>query len=145
MPIDIKRLENLMAKMQSLGIAELAYEGKGEAIRLVADARSGTMGVGADSPDMAEPLKECRDIAAPRFIHSSMHGVFYRSDAPHAPPLVDAGSLVKAGDPLCVVEAMKMLSKIEAEYAFRVMRVLMKDGDVVSPGVALFEVEPIDA
>jgi len=145
MPIDMKQLETLMTKMQSLGIAELAYEGSGESIRLVAAAQPDVLMQQPVSLDVADVSAEPSDKPELLVINSSMHGVFYRADAPDAPPLVDVGSVVEAGAPLCILEAMKVLSKIEAEYPCRILRVLKADGDAVSPGTGLFEVERHDA
>jgi len=145
MSFDMKRLEHLMVTMRSLGIQELAYEGNGEALRLVSAPQNNEIVAVFKAADGVNSDEDKSEAPVSHKILASMHGVFYRSEAPKEPPLVEVGNVVKAGDALCLVEAMKMLSKIEAEYSCRVTRVLKQDGDVIEPNMALFEVELVDA
>lgn len=145
MSFDMKRLERLMATMKNLGIQELAYEGNGEALRLVSASQNKETDAVFKAADSVNPDKDKSEASVSHKILASMHGVFYRSEAPKEPPLVEVGNVVKAGDALCLVEAMKTLSKIEAEYSCRVIRILKQDGDMIEPNMALFEVELVDA
>ncbi|HYH97964.1 acetyl-CoA carboxylase biotin carboxyl carrier protein [Hyalangium sp.] len=69
-------------------------------------------------------------------------GTFYRTPAPDQPPFVEVGSVVKKGQVLCIVEAMKLMNEIEAEQAGRVVEVLVENGQPVEFGQALFRIEP---
>jgi acetyl-CoA carboxylase biotin carboxyl carrier protein len=66
---------------------------------------------------------------------------FYAAPGPDAPAFVKAGSKVKAGDTLCILEAMKMMNHLEAEFDCEVLAVKAASGDLVEYGQALFEVK----
>jgi acetyl-CoA carboxylase biotin carboxyl carrier protein len=67
-----------------------------------------------------------------------MVGTFYRSPSPGAKPFVEVGQAVKAGDTLCIIEAMKLLNEIEAEIAGEVKEILAENGQPVEYGQPLF-------
>ena len=69
-------------------------------------------------------------------------GVFYRSASPGADPFVEVGSRVAAGDPMCILEAMKLMNEITSDYAGVVSRILVENGELVSLGQELFWIEP---
>jgi acetyl-CoA carboxylase biotin carboxyl carrier protein len=77
------------------------------------------------------------------YIKSPIVGVFYASSEPDAPPFVKAGSTVKSGQILCVLEAMKMMNKLEAEFDCEVIAVKAFNGEMVEYGQALFEVKKL--
>ncbi len=66
---------------------------------------------------------------------------FYRSSSPDAPPFVEVGTKVKAGQTLCILEAMKMMNHLEAEFDYEILAVKAENGDMVEYGQALFEVK----
>ena len=70
-----------------------------------------------------------------------MVGTFYRSASPGAKPFVEVGSVVKEGDTLCIIEAMKMMNQIEADKAGTVKAILANNGDPVEFGQPLIIVE----
>ena len=70
-----------------------------------------------------------------------MVGTFYRSPSPGAPPFIEQGSVVKAGDTLCIIEAMKLLNEIEAEVGGTVTKILVDNGQPVEYGQPLFLIE----
>ncbi len=72
-------------------------------------------------------------------IKSPIVGTFYASPSPDAPPFVSEGQSVKKGQVLCIIEAMKMMNEIESEIDGVVLRVLVKNGELVEFGQALFE------
>jgi acetyl-CoA carboxylase biotin carboxyl carrier protein len=76
-------------------------------------------------------------------IKSPFVGTFYRAPAPGKPSFVEVGAVVKAGDALCVLEAMKLMNEIEAEFKCKILRVLVEDASPVEYGEALFEVEAL--
>ncbi len=69
-------------------------------------------------------------------------GTFYRTPAPDQPAFVEVGSMVKKGQVLCIVEAMKLMNEIEAEMAGTVAEILVENGQPVEFGQALFRIEP---
>ena len=71
-------------------------------------------------------------------VKSPMVGTFYRAPSPESDPFVEVGSTVKAGDTLCIVEAMKLLNEIEADFAGTVKAILVENGQPVEYGEPLF-------
>ncbi len=74
-------------------------------------------------------------------IKSTMMGIFYRAASPSSPPFVKEGDTVKAGQVLCMIEAMKVFNEIKAEYPCTVVRVLLENGKPVKLGQDLFIVQ----
>ena len=74
-------------------------------------------------------------------VKSPMVGTFYRASSPGAAPFVQIGSVVKEGDTLCIVEAMKILNEIESDKAGTVTQILCENGQAVEYGQPLFIVE----
>ena len=71
-----------------------------------------------------------------------MVGTFYRAPAPDAPSYIEIGDIVKKGQTLCIIEAMKLMNEIESEHAGRVVEVLVKNEQPVGYGEELFLIEP---
>jgi len=74
-------------------------------------------------------------------MRSPMVGTFYRAPSPKDPPFVDIGSVVKVGDPLCVIEVMKLFTTIEADRAGRVSAVYVSNAELVEFNQPLFRIE----
>ena len=70
-------------------------------------------------------------------VESPMVGTFYRSSSPESKPFVEVGQSVEPGDTLCIIEAMKIMNRIEAEHAGTVRAVLVEDGSPVEYGEPL--------
>jgi acetyl-CoA carboxylase biotin carboxyl carrier protein len=97
---------------------------------------------GAPSVHLTMPVeKAAADSTGSECITSPIVGVFYASSEPDAPPFVRAGTTVKAGQILCVLEAMKMMNRLEAEFDCEILAVKASNGDMVEYGQALFEVK----
>lgn len=75
-------------------------------------------------------------------IKSPMIGTFYRSANPESPAFVEIGSSVKAGDPVCIIEAMKLFNEIESEVSGKIVKVLVDNAQPVEYDQPLFLVEP---
>ena len=79
------------------------------------------------------------DFNRTREIKSPMVGVFYAAPSPDAKPFVEVGSKVKKGDIVCIVEAMKLMNEITAEFDGEVVDICVHNGDVVEYGQTLFK------
>ncbi|MDR0525932.1 MAG: acetyl-CoA carboxylase biotin carboxyl carrier protein subunit [Spirochaetaceae bacterium] len=91
-----------------------------------------------------KPPREENPQASPEkseIIASPIVATFYASAGPDSPPFVGPGASVKKGDPLCILEAMKMMNHLEAEFDCEILRVLGKTGEMVEFGQPLFEVK----
>jgi acetyl-CoA carboxylase biotin carboxyl carrier protein len=74
-------------------------------------------------------------------VKSPMVGTFYRAASPGAKPFVDVGSVVKEGDPICIIEAMKIMNEIDADKSGTVTRILCENGQAVEFGQPLVVIE----
>ena len=74
-------------------------------------------------------------------IKSPMVGTFYRSPSPGAKAFIDVGSVVKEGDPVCIIEAMKIMNEIEADEGGTISKVLVENGQAVEFGQPLFVID----
>ncbi|MGB3820296.1 acetyl-CoA carboxylase biotin carboxyl carrier protein, partial [Achromobacter pulmonis] len=84
------------------------------------------------APAEAAPAVQGHVVKAP------MVGTFYRSPNPGAAPFIDVGQSVKEGDPLCIIEAMKLLNEIEADKSGVIKEILVENGEPVEYGQPLF-------
>jgi acetyl-CoA carboxylase biotin carboxyl carrier protein len=91
----------------------------------------------APAPAAAKPEAKPGTVVTSPFV-----GTFYRSPSPETAHFVDVGSVVKKGQILCIVEAMKLMNEIEAEIAGKVVEILVPNATPVEFGQALFRIEP---
>ena len=94
-----------------------------------------------DASPAAAPVAE--PVAAPtgHVVKSPMVGTFYRSASPGSKPFAEVGAPIKEGDPICIVEAMKIMNEIEADMSGTVSKILVENGQAVEYGQPLFIVE----
>mgnify|MGYP000470911567 CR=1 FL=1 len=152
--MDLRKLKTLIDLISESNVSELEIteaEGKVRIVKgspaavvmqpvaqPVAAAASAAPAVAA--PAAAAPAESA--AAAPGFtVKSPMVGTFYRAASPGAKPFVEVGSSVKAGDTLCIIEAMKILNEIESEKAGTVTQILGENGQPVEYGQPLFVIE----
>ncbi|MCA1949502.1 MAG: acetyl-CoA carboxylase biotin carboxyl carrier protein [Treponema sp.] len=87
------------------------------------------------------PVNAGSPAATGEIITSPIVATFYRASSPDAPPFVEVGSKVKAGQTLCILEAMKMMNHLEAEFDCEILSIKAENGSLVEYGQALFEVK----
>jgi acetyl-CoA carboxylase biotin carboxyl carrier protein len=75
-------------------------------------------------------------------VTSPIVGTFYRSSSPDKPAYVEIGDIVKKGQVLCIIEAMKLMNEIESESSGKIVQILVENGQPVEYGQALFVIEP---
>ena len=90
----------------------------------------------APPPPAASSRSDLQAITAP------MVGTFYRSPAPGEPPFVEIGSRVSAGQPVCILEAMKLMNELESEISGDVVEILVENGTPVEFGQVLMRIKP---
>ena len=149
--MDLRKLKKLIDLVQESGIAELEITEGEERVRI---ARGGAVSV-TPLPAGAPPVPAMPPVpaagaaptvpAAPaegapegHVVKSPMVGTFYRSPSPDAKPFVEVGGTVKAGETICVLEAMKLMNEIEADASGIIKAILVENGQPVEYGQALF-------
>jgi acetyl-CoA carboxylase biotin carboxyl carrier protein len=89
----------------------------------------------------AAPAADVPVVQTGHVVKSPMVGTFYRSASPGSKPFIEIGSVVKEGDPVCIIEAMKIMNEIEADMAGTISKILCENGQAVEYGQPLFIVE----
>jgi acetyl-CoA carboxylase biotin carboxyl carrier protein len=141
----LAEVKQLYKFMQENNLGTIDYEQKGTRIRLVRAAPEAVpvpVAVGAGAAHTAGPAAP----AAPQYaqvIKSPLMGIFFRGSSPSAPPFVKEGEAVKAGTPICLIEAMKVFNEVKAAQDCVIKKVLVENGQPVKPGDALFAIEKI--
>ncbi len=96
----------------------------------------------SDIPEMSETATKEPDSTPGVEVLSPMPGTFYRAPSPDDPPYVKEGDSVKKGDPLCIIEAMKIMNEIEAEDNGVIQKIFIESGQAVEFNQPLFIIEP---
>jgi acetyl-CoA carboxylase biotin carboxyl carrier protein len=89
----------------------------------------------------AAPAAEAPAAPAGHVVKSPMVGTFYRSASPGSKPFAEVGAAIKEGDPICIIEAMKIMDEIEADMSGTVTKILVENGQAVEFGQPLFIIE----
>jgi acetyl-CoA carboxylase biotin carboxyl carrier protein len=140
----------LMDKLEASGLAEIDYsDGTSRLVLRKAGANSANVPAGSRAVHVTGGANVPADSAGGpsaggETITSPIVGTFYSAPSPDAPSFVRPGSKVKAGDILCVLEAMKMMNQLVAEFDCEIIAVKAASGDLVEFGQTLFEVRRLD-
>ena len=134
--MDIRKVKKLIELLESSDIAEIEIKEGEESVRISRGSISmpAPMSYQAPAAPAAAPALSTVAAAPPaegNAIKSPMVGTFYRSPSPSSPAYVEVGKHVKAGDVVCIVEAMKMMNQIEADQAGVIEAFLVEDGEPV--------------
>jgi len=138
--MDIRKVKKLIELLEESDINEIEIKEGEESVRI---SRGSTV-VAAPAPVAAAPAPVAAPIAAPvapvaeaapahngHAVLSPMVGTFYRAPSPSSASFIEVGQSVKEGDPICIVEAMKMMNQIEADKSGVVEAILVEDGQPV--------------
>jgi acetyl-CoA carboxylase biotin carboxyl carrier protein len=157
--VNLKEIRELIELMRQTGVSELEIERSGVRVRI----RTGRAGGEEPAVTVVHPLAEriSQDVviaktsvepgAAPPaeeqgvLVRSPIVGTFYRSASPDGPNYVEVGDVVKKGQILCIVEAMKLMNEIESETDGRILEVLIENARPVEYGQPLFRIDPTPA
>ena len=153
--MDIRKIKKLIELVEESGITELEVQEEEGTVRIsraapaVAPAAVQYAAAPVVAPTPAAAPAQAPAAAAPatsdelsgHLVRSPMVGTFYRSPSPEAKAFVEVGQSVKVGDALCIVEAMKMMNRIEADKAGVVKAILINDGDAVEFDEPLIVIE----
>lgn len=155
--MDIRKIKKLIELLEATGISEIEIKEGEESVRLSRQGYSMEAGQTfryapppqqimqpqpmlpqAEAPVNNTPVKPA---IAGHTIRSPMVGTLYTSPSPEAPAFVSIGQSVKAGETLCIIEAMKMFNEIESDRAGKVVAILVANGDPIEYDQALFIIE----
>ncbi|MDR2767465.1 MAG: acetyl-CoA carboxylase biotin carboxyl carrier protein [Treponema sp.] len=137
----------LIDRLEKSGLAELEYSDGASrlVLRKAPPAETAAAAQSGANPSAAGGTNggavNAESAAGSAVISSPIVGTFYPAPSPDSPPFVRAGSRVKAGDTLCILEAMKMMNHLEAEFDCEIIAVKAAGGDLVEYGQTLFEVK----
>ena len=159
--MNLSQIQELIKFVSKSGVSEVAIEqkdfkitikatdgkGKVQEVIQVAMPAAAPVAIAAAAP---APAAATAAPAAPAAeakgnlieVRSPMIGTFYRSPSPDKPAFIEVGQTIKAGDTVCVIEAMKLFNEIESEVSGTIVKVLVNDSTPVEYDQPLFLVEP---
>jgi oxaloacetate decarboxylase alpha subunit len=156
--MNLKELKELIEILKNTDISELEIERSGVKVRI---RKGGDVTFPPSMPRMEYPPAAIIAPAVPEAqasaseqpvehaktnqirVTSPIVGTFYRSSSPDKPSYVEVGDVVKKGQVLCIIEAMKLMNEIESESAGKIVQILMENGQPVEYGQPLFMIEPV--
>lgn len=139
--IDGSSCDEFVLETEDIKLIVRRRSGGSPATNAIDDA--GTVFVGSsESGQQAEPARGPVRAGAASVVSAPMVGTFYRSPSPGEPPFVNVGSKVNKGDPICIIEVMKLFTTIHAEWSGTVKEVGAENATLVEYGQMLFVIVP---
>ena len=146
--MDLRKLKTLIDLVQNSGISELEISEGEEKIRIAKHLTAAPATTMVSMP-MAAPAAPAALVPAPtpvaapaqaegHVMKAPMVGTFYRSSGPDALPFVEVGQTVKAGETICIIEAMKLMNEIEADISGVIKAIQVENGQAVEYGQPMF-------
>lgn len=144
--MDIRKVKKLIELLEASDVAEIEIQEGEESVRIsrgtsvpmpapvsyqAAPAPVPVPAAASVPPPAASPAAAPTAEVPANAVKSPMVGTFYSAPAPSSPPFIEVGKHVKAGEVICIVEAMKMMNQIEADHSGVVEAILVKDGEPV--------------
>ena len=156
--MDLRKLKTLIDLVSESNISELEIteaDGKVRIVKSDGQPVVAAMPMMQAAPQMvAAPVAAAPAAAAPvpaaapapaaetgHIVKSPMVGTFYRASSPNAKPFAEVGQQVKEGDPICIIEAMKIMNEIEADKTGTITKILIENGQPVEFGQSLIVIE----
>jgi acetyl-CoA carboxylase biotin carboxyl carrier protein len=142
--VDHDLIRELARLLDETGLTEIDFERDGQRVRVARHAQPTAVATSAAPPPpliLSEPVTAVEPGKHPGVVTSPMVGTAYRGPEPGARPYVEIGSVVRPGDTLLIVEAMKTMNQIPAPRAGRVIQILIEDGQPVEFGEPLMIIE----
>lgn len=153
--MDLRKLKTLIDLVSESNVSELEITEAEGKVRIVKGPVGGPVVmaapmVAAPAALAAAPAEPAPAATAPaaepaaetgHTVKSPMVGTFYSASSPEAKPFVQVGSVVKAGDTICIIEAMKILNEIEADHSGTVSKILVDNGQAVEYGQPMFIID----
>ena len=146
--MDLRKLKTLIDLVSESNVSELEITEADGKVRIVKSGAAPVVMMQA-APQAAPVAAEAAPVAAVpapvvetgHIVTSPMVGTFYRASSPGAKSFAEVGDVVKEGQAVCIIEAMKIMNEIEADIDGRIVKVLCENGQAVEFGQPLFIVE----
>ncbi|MBA2721923.1 MAG: acetyl-CoA carboxylase biotin carboxyl carrier protein [Methylibium sp.] len=147
--MDLRKLKTLIDLVSESNVSELEITEADGKVRIVKGAPPSVQPpaappVAAASPSTAVPAALApvpEPVESGHTVKSPMVGTYYRSASPGAKPFVEIGGEIKEGEPICIIEAMKIMNEIEADKSGTVTQILCQNGQAVEFGQPLYIIE----
>ena len=141
----LSQIKEIYKFMQDNDLGTIDFEDKGTHVRLVRSAPAQIAVPVVDSSVNVNSGLERKSVPLqyPNTIKSPLMGIFFRGASPSAPPFIREGEKVKAGEAICLIEAMKVFNEVKATQNCIIKKVLVDNGQPVKPGDPLFAIEKI--
>ena len=147
--MDLRKLKTLIDLVSESNVSELEITEAEGKVRIVKGSPAMVHGAPMMIPQQvvpalapaAAPAAVAPQEPAGHTVKSPMVGTFYRASAPGAKSFIEVGSVVKEGETICIIEAMKILNEIEADKAGTIAQILVENGQAVEYGQPLFIIE----
>jgi acetyl-CoA carboxylase biotin carboxyl carrier protein len=149
--MDLRKLKTLIDLVSDSNVSELEITEAEGKVRIVKSSGAPLVmqpAVAMAATPVAAPVAAVAPVAdaAPAVetshaVKSPMVGTFYRSASPGAKPFVEVGDIVKEGETICIIEAMKILNEIEADKSGTISKILCQNGQAVEYGQPLFLID----
>ena len=146
--MDIRKVKKLIEMLESSNLEEIEIQEGEESVRLVKNksitslTNAPFIASEVQTQEITEPKKETEpEVITGNQIKSPMVGTFYSSPSPGAKPFSEPGDIIKEGDVVCIVEAMKMMNEIKSDFSGTIKKVHLDNADPVEFGQVLFTVE----
>lgn len=150
--MDIRKVKKLIELLEESGVAEIEIHEGEESVRI---SRSNTTPAAPTYVQAPQPQTVAAPAAATsektfsaaadeepkivgNLVNSPMVGIFYEAMAPGKPSFVELGQVVKKGDVLCIIEAMKIMNQVESEFNGVISKIMVENGDPVEYGQPLY-------
>ncbi|HIC45115.1 MAG TPA: acetyl-CoA carboxylase biotin carboxyl carrier protein [Sulfurimonas sp.] len=141
--MDMKQIKSLMKEFDESSLSSIKINNEGFSIEIekatIAAAVAAPVAVASvavQTPAVAEEILGDK-------ILSPMVGTYYNAPSPDSPVFVKEGDIIKKGQPLAILEAMKIMNELEAEFDCKILKILVEDGKPVEYDMPLFAVEKI--
>ena len=159
--MDLREIRQLIKMLDGTDITELEVREETQTVRIVRQPANMLHAVSPAPQPMLSGTSPATHLFAPTTvqtqpaqeegadasntvtIQSPMVGTYYQANSPDAPPLVARGDVIKKGQVVCIIEAMKLMNEIESEYAGRIVSILKENASPAEYGEPLFILEPV--
>lgn len=159
--MNLKEIKELIDILKDTDVSEIELEKAGTKIRIKMSAEGPVQFVEHVSvPERRQdgPVRAVSPVSPPHreaetkdepeaknvmVVNSPIVGTFYRSPSPDSPSYVEVGDVVKKGQVLCIIEAMKLMNEIEADVSGKIVKILAENAQPVEYGEPLFHIEPV--